>query len=579
MTNVRSITPLPPADFTPEIGNYKTLKPFRYWCQKVLPLVYDDSLSYYELLCKVIDYLNKTMEDVETLHGDITNLHKAYTQLQEYVNNYFSTLDVQEEINKKLDEMAKDGTLDAIINNFLTSNLAEIGLYPEIIMCDRTGTTDVTDIIQEKLNENKYVLLPKGKYKITTLNLNQYNVLYGLNPYTTEIHFTGNIGVNIPLNADHSVIKNIKIIGNDSGDCISIGTSGEASVQDIGPEITNCICSNGNNGIYLRSGRDTRISNCTATLCKNYGFLINATDCIIDKCVANYCEMYGFNIMGANNKISGCKAFLCGTIDKGAGFHFQAAYLLVEHCDSQQNYRYNYHFQNSLACSFINLTSDLAGYQNDGFMYSMFLQGCSYSTFILDCITTHTLGGWKDKTTTIFNISGSHSNNILVTKTYPFNKDANDINSLTNNNYYLCNGRSKKDITFNLANKDHWNNIVYEASTNTFTINYPASASYLVNSIFDINYNIVEAISISCGFITSDNNVPLYATVQLSYTDESGNHVKDTPNVLVSSNPTINIPQVSGTINYCTLKFIATGNNSGQIIVNNPMFYAKLKIN
>ena len=115
MSNVRSITPLLPADFTPQLGNYRTLQPFRYWCQKVLPLVYDDSLSYYELLCKVVDYLNKTMEDVETLHGDVTNLHTAYEELQSYVNDYFSTLDVQEEINNKLDEMAKSGYLSSII--------------------------------------------------------------------------------------------------------------------------------------------------------------------------------------------------------------------------------------------------------------------------------------------------------------------------------------------------------------------------------------------------------------------------------------------------------------------------------
>ncbi len=118
MSNVRSITPLPPADFTPELGNYKTLQPFRYWCQKVLPLVYDDSLSYYELLCKVVDYLNKAMEDVETLNGDVTNLHKSYDELQSYVNNYFSTLDVQEEINNKLDNMASNGDLYEIIRRY-----------------------------------------------------------------------------------------------------------------------------------------------------------------------------------------------------------------------------------------------------------------------------------------------------------------------------------------------------------------------------------------------------------------------------------------------------------------------------
>ena len=119
MSKVKSITPLPPADFTPNLGNYKTLQPFRYWCQKVLPLVYDDSLSYYELLCKVVDYLNKTMEDVETLHGDVTNLHMAYEELQGYVNGYFSTLDVQKEINNKLDEMAKNGTLSALMQPYL----------------------------------------------------------------------------------------------------------------------------------------------------------------------------------------------------------------------------------------------------------------------------------------------------------------------------------------------------------------------------------------------------------------------------------------------------------------------------
>lgn len=120
--STRSITTLPPADFTPNMGNYRTLQPFRYWCQKVLPLVYDDSLSYYELLCKVVDYLNKTMEDVETLHGDVTNLHTAYVQLQNYVNMYFSSLDVQQEINNKLNVMASDGSLTSLLTPLISSN-------------------------------------------------------------------------------------------------------------------------------------------------------------------------------------------------------------------------------------------------------------------------------------------------------------------------------------------------------------------------------------------------------------------------------------------------------------------------
>lgn len=94
-------------------------KPFRFWCQKTLPLVYDDSLSYYELLCKVVDYLNKTMSDVR-------GLGEAYNTLESFVNDYFENLDVQEEINNKLDAMVASGQLQDMIDNYLVPFTAEI---------------------------------------------------------------------------------------------------------------------------------------------------------------------------------------------------------------------------------------------------------------------------------------------------------------------------------------------------------------------------------------------------------------------------------------------------------------------
>lgn len=104
------------ANFTPSLNSYTDLTPFRFWCQKILPLVYEDSLSYYELLCKVIDYLNKTMEDVNLSIEDVEKLHTAYESLQGYVNDYFDNLDVQEEINNKLDALVEDGTIHDIFN-------------------------------------------------------------------------------------------------------------------------------------------------------------------------------------------------------------------------------------------------------------------------------------------------------------------------------------------------------------------------------------------------------------------------------------------------------------------------------
>lgn len=113
------------ADFTPTLGVYNTVRPFRFWCQKVLPLVYDDSLSYYEMLCKVRDYLNKLIEDVSTAEDNIQDLAEAYAQLEEYVNTYFDSLDVSEEIDAKLDAMATDGTLTNLIEPIASNIVSE----------------------------------------------------------------------------------------------------------------------------------------------------------------------------------------------------------------------------------------------------------------------------------------------------------------------------------------------------------------------------------------------------------------------------------------------------------------------
>lgn len=105
------------ANFTPNYTPVKTTGQFKFWCQKVLPLVYDDSLSYYELLCKVVNYLNDVISNVDIASENTRRLYEAFISLQNYVNNYFDDLNVVGIINDKLDEMANDGTLNALLNN------------------------------------------------------------------------------------------------------------------------------------------------------------------------------------------------------------------------------------------------------------------------------------------------------------------------------------------------------------------------------------------------------------------------------------------------------------------------------
>ena len=49
------------------------LNTMRFYCQPILPLVYDESMSYYETLCKVVGQLNTTGETVNKLNEALTN--------------------------------------------------------------------------------------------------------------------------------------------------------------------------------------------------------------------------------------------------------------------------------------------------------------------------------------------------------------------------------------------------------------------------------------------------------------------------------------------------------------------------
>lgn len=100
------------------------ISPFKFWAQKVLPLVYDEEISYYEVLCKVVYYLNEVIESQNNVSDNVRELQAQYITLKNYVDTYFDNLDVQEEINKKLDEMVEDGTFDEIINQKLFISLS-----------------------------------------------------------------------------------------------------------------------------------------------------------------------------------------------------------------------------------------------------------------------------------------------------------------------------------------------------------------------------------------------------------------------------------------------------------------------
>lgn len=101
--------------------NFNKLTPFKFFCLTNFPFIEEDfdALTYYELLCKVVGYLNKVIDTTNAIGTQTEELTNAFNELKSYVNNYFKNLDVQEEINNKLDEMANSGELTEIIAQYL----------------------------------------------------------------------------------------------------------------------------------------------------------------------------------------------------------------------------------------------------------------------------------------------------------------------------------------------------------------------------------------------------------------------------------------------------------------------------
>lgn len=64
------------------------MKHFLFWCQKVLPLVYDDSLSNYEVLCKVVTYINNLIDEDRKIIEDVDALKLELMRVEEWIRNF-----------------------------------------------------------------------------------------------------------------------------------------------------------------------------------------------------------------------------------------------------------------------------------------------------------------------------------------------------------------------------------------------------------------------------------------------------------------------------------------------------------
>ena len=89
---------------------YNRIPPFKWFVLQNFPFIEEDfdAITNYQLLCKIVEYLNSTIKKTNDLGIQVEKL-----------TNWFNNLDVQDEIDNKLDEMAESGQLTDIIAQYL----------------------------------------------------------------------------------------------------------------------------------------------------------------------------------------------------------------------------------------------------------------------------------------------------------------------------------------------------------------------------------------------------------------------------------------------------------------------------
>lgn len=219
-------------------GNFTTLKPFAFWTQHVLPLVYGDEISYMETLGKMRDILNE--------------LIKNNNNLPEY-------------IQRMIEEYISSGAIEEVIDKILSNFILNVKYPPTgVPKAKGDGTTNDHDSIQGCIDYaaglgGGVVYLPAGKYLTSSLVLKPGVTLLGFGRYATSLILDGgatthlitgtvsdagllNLTLNAKMSSQVNRVDAVELVGNhiDIKNCIVKDCYTSINVQKTGSAINIC---------------------------------------------------------------------------------------------------------------------------------------------------------------------------------------------------------------------------------------------------------------------------------------------------------------------------------------------------
>ena len=65
-----------------------------------------------------LNEFNKVLEQWKAMQKNFDSLQDAFNDLKSYVQDYFKNLNVQDEINNKIDSLVANGYFDTFLNNY-----------------------------------------------------------------------------------------------------------------------------------------------------------------------------------------------------------------------------------------------------------------------------------------------------------------------------------------------------------------------------------------------------------------------------------------------------------------------------
>ena len=186
-----------------DVDKYYLPKPFR----PVLPLVYDDALSYYEAVAQLVTKINELVDSVNNVTTEAVTTANAYTD--EKVAEALSDVDEAVEECKSI-ASSLNTTLAQYkteVNAQLLAYQIELKKFEETVDADLDEFNERTDLAIQQNNDYLIANMQKelGNIKVLNYFTGKYISVQDMFDYLAQFHLSNAIGVQTLVNRAKTV--------------------------------------------------------------------------------------------------------------------------------------------------------------------------------------------------------------------------------------------------------------------------------------------------------------------------------------------------------------------------------------